>query len=570
MSGVSERPQAAALLANRFAEQAIEYVADRSRSSTDASLVFLRGQAEDLRKKSETAERALQAYRTKYNLVSLDANQNIIVDNLKSLNASATAARVARVGIEARLDQAQTVLKRGDGAAEIAAITGADTLGDIARRLADLKGKRAVMSERYGRRHPLMEENERAIEALQKLEDQEVATAMAALADQRDKARAEERQLDLQRAKAEQDALNLDQRAVEYNILRSTMETHKATYAQLLARLNDATISSQLADTNMRISELATPPAAPFSPNLRKTALVALGLALAILIGYPFTAEMFFGRVRSSADVEYHLSVDLIGEIGSVRGVDERNRAKLVTSEEDEAAAEQFRALYSQLTLTSKIDPPKSILVTSTMPGEGKSFIAANLAECFVAHSRRTLLFDADLRRPTQHRNFGMDNKSGVIRWLESGGSGEGDLLKNPHLGIAEAVPGLYLLRAGGVSRKATELMDAPQLPALLAAIQRQFDVVIFDTPPAGVFPDALAFAKMCHEIVYICRFNAAARRAVHDIVSRLKQTELEFTGIVLNAMPSGLGGSYYYRGYSYQQAKRYSKEYATTPRSNP
>jgi polysaccharide biosynthesis transport protein len=562
ITAVHRDPHAAALLANRYAEQAIRYAFDRSNASNDASLAFLREQAEDMRKKSEGAERALQAYRQRFNLVSLEANQNIIVDNLKLLNASATAASVARLDVEAQLDQVEALLKRGGDPSQLSSIKGFEALGDIAKRIGDLRAKRSVLAERYGRRHPAMIEIERSLEALQKMRDGQLETAVAGLRAQRDKALADERQLGEQRSKAEKEALDLDQLGVEYNILRREVDSDKASYSQLLSRLNDAVISAQLHGVNIKISELATPPGGPFSPNPQKALLITLALAVAILLGYPFSAEMFFGRIRSASDVEYHLGCELLGEVGSVTRVLEKDRPFLVKSEHDEAAAEQFRALYSQLSLSSKIDPPKTILITSTAPGEGKSFIAANLAECFVAHKRKTLLIDADFRRPAQHRHFNIDNKAGILRWIESDGSVDGDLLKDKNLGITEIYPGFHLLRAGGISRRASELMEGGRLAPLLVALQRHFDITILDTPPAGIFPDAVAFARICHELIYICRFNSASRQAVRETLQRLRQTELDIPGVVLNAMPAGFAGSYYYKGYSYQQAKYYNKRY--------
>ncbi len=568
IDAVHRDPAAAALLANRFAELAIRYAVDRSSANNDAALAFLRDQAEDMRKKAEAAERALQEYRQHFNLVSLEASQNIVVDSLKSLNASATAARVARVGIEAQLQQVESILKRGDDPTQLASVKGFEGLGEIAKQISEVRAKRAVMGQRYGRRHPAMIENESSMEALEKARDKQVETAVAGLRGQREKALNEERQLGEQRAKAEKDALALDEVGVKYNILRREVDSDTASYTQLLSRLNDAVVSAQLRGVNLKISENATQPGAPFSPNAQKALLITLALAIAIILGYPFSAEMFFGRIRSAADVEFHLGCDLLGEIGSVSRVDERERPFLAKTEKDEAVSEQFRALYSQLSLSSKIDPPKAILITSTAPGEGKSFIAANLAECCVAHGRRTLLVDADLRRPAQHRNFSVDNKAGLIRWLDEGGDLSGDLLKDPRLGILEIHPGLYLLRTGGLSRRASELMDLGKLTQLLEALQRQFDIMILDTPPAGIFPDAMAFAKVCHELVYICRFNAVSRSAVRDVLERLRQTELEVAGVVLNAMPAGFAGQYYYKGYSYQRAKYYSKHYQASSKT--
>jgi len=568
ITAIHRDPRAAALLANRFADQAVQYAVDRSSAATDASLKFLHLQVEDMRKKAEAAERALQDYRQRFNLVSLEASQNIVVDSLKSLNMSTTAARVARVAIEAQLQQVETILRRGKDIDQLASIKGFDALADVAKRLADLRAKRAVMAQRYGRRHPAMIDNQISLTALENTRDEQIANAVAALRSQREKALNEEQQLADQRSKAEKQALDLDEIGVKYNILRREVESDTASYSQMLSRLNDATITAQLRGANLKVSEVAAVPAAPFSPNPQKALLITIALAVAVLIGYPFSAEMFFGRIRSSSDIEYHLGCDLLGEIGSVNKITESNRPLLVKSDEDEAVSEQFRALYSQLSLSSRIDPPKSLLITSTVPGEGKSFIAANLAQCFVSHGRRTLLVDADLRRPAQHRNFGVPNSAGIIRWLESDGNLEGDLCSNPSLGIVEPSPGLYLLRTGGISRRASELMETGKLSTLLETLQRKFDVVILDTPPAGIFPDALAFARICHELVYICRFNTASRQAVRDVLDRFRQTELEIPGIVLNAMPAGFAGSYYYKGYSYQRAKYYTRHYKETSHS--
>lgn len=563
VSAVHRDPQAAALIANRYVEQFIRYLFDRSLAGSDAALTFLRQQAEDMRKKVETSERDLQDYRQRFHLVSLEANQNIIVDNLKTLNASSTAARVARLSSEARLAQAEDLLKRNADAEQLASATGFDSLADLAKRLADLQAKRAVMAERYGRRHPAMQDTAREIEALQKLRAERVQSAIASLRDQVEKARTEEKQLATQLSEAEKEALELDRVGVEYNTLRRAAETHRATYSQILTRLNEATMSAQLAGVNVKISELATPPGAPFSPNPRRTLLLTLALGIAIFVGYPFTMEMFFGRVRSVSDVEHFLETDVLGEIGATRTASASERSQLVRSEGDETTTEQFRALYSQLMLSSRIDAPKTILVTSTLPGEGKSFIASNLAALFVAHGRRVLLVDGDFRRPVQHQNFSLPNSSGVLAWLALNRPHATDILTDGALGLVEVAPGLHLLRAGGLSRKATELLAQERLGQLIEVLQRRFDVVIIDTPPAGVFPDAVAFAKQAHELVFVCRFNMVSRQAVRGVLARFRQAGLEIPGVVLNAMPAGFGRSTYYYGYSYHQQKKYGKAYS-------
>ena len=563
---VHRDPEAAALIANRYADQFLRYLFDKSSATNNAALVFLRDQAEDLRKKLETSERSLQEYRARYNLVSLDDSQNIVVDRLKALNTSATAARVRRSEIEVRLKQADIALEQHHDPAELASLAGSSALTEVQQKIDDLQAKRAVLAERYGRRHPAMQEIDRTLAALAKLRDDQVQASLANLRSQRDKAVAEEKELAAQLATAEADALKLDQLGVEYGVLKRALETQKTIYSQILSRLNEASISSQLESVNVRVADRAMPDPVPFAPDVRKTALLLICLSIGILLGYPLCVELLFARVRSSGDIEYYIGAPLLGEIGSVRRVAEGSRPHLVARDPENPVAEQFRALFSQLQLVSKIDPPKSILVTSTVPGEGKSFIASNLAAAFVAHGRKVLLIDADLRRPAQHRNFQQDNKAGLLRWVESGQPVPADPFADESLGIREAAPGLFLLRTGGTSRRASEIVAGERIPPLLAELQRRCDVLIFDTPPAGVFSDAVSFATFCHELVFVCRFGVASRHQVHSVLAHLRQTGLEFPGVVLNALPSGRGTGYYYQQ-GYNAAGHYAKYYASKPR---
>ena len=567
ITATNRDPQVAALLANRFVEQFIRYVFDKNSAGSDAALSFLRDRADELRAQVETAERDLQAYRQRYNLVSLEQNQNIVVDRMKALNSSATEARVTRLTVETRLKQAESVLSKADYNIEQLALIGDfSALTGTQGKIDDLKARRVVMAERYGRLHPAMQENQRSLEALSNLRDQQVKAAMENLRGQLASALNNENQLTAQLADAEKDSLRLDQLGVEYNVLRRALDTQKATYSQLLTKLNEASISAQLQSVNVKLSDRASVPLRPFSPNPGKIMLLLTVMGVFILVGYPFAVEVLFARVRNSLDVEYYLGTILLGEISRLREA-ETDRPHLVSRKRDGEPAEQFRALYSQLQLTSRLDPPKTLLITSTVPGEGKSFIASNLASAFAVHGRRVLLMDCDLRRPTLHRNYQLDNDAGIIKWLKAEVRPDEAVDKDPRLGIVEIHPGLYLLRAGGVSRNISEFVASGQLVSLVEALQSKFDIVIVDTPPAGIFPDAAAIARVCHELVYVCRFNKTSRQQVRVVLERLRKTGLDFPGIVLNSMPVGFLGSHYYSGYGYYGSKHY-KNYEQATKS--
>jgi capsular exopolysaccharide synthesis family protein len=238
--------------------------------------------------------------------------------------------------------------------------------------------------------------------------------------------------------------------------------------------------------------------------------------------------------------------------------ISQEDRPLLITRSQDEDAVEAVRSLYAQLKLGSRVDAPKTILITSVLPSEGKSFVASNLAGAFAAHGLKTLLMDTDLRRPAQHRAFGLVNDAGLLRWTNQKRTVPENALNDPDLGITSCAPNLYLLRTGGTTRRSTEFLDSDTIQGLLGALQKQFDIVIIDTPPAGIFPDALALAEHADEIIYVVRYNHVSRPAVRRIIEHISRTGIDQAGIVLNMMPTGRGSSAHYSSYGHYGSKYY------------
>jgi capsular exopolysaccharide synthesis family protein len=229
----------------------------------------------------------------------------------------------------------------------------------------------------------------------------------------------------------------------------------------------------------------------------------------------------------------------------------------------DHSASEAFRGLFGQFQLNSTVGYPKIVMITSTHPAEGKSMVANNIAATFAAHGKRTLLVDGDLRRPNLHIYYGKDNACGLLWWLNEGGDSLANVEEDEALGILPVKPNLFLLRAGGEHRRATELFETPRFLALLATLRKQFDIVLIDTPPLGVFPDGLLISKACDEVIYVCRFNAVHRSKIRKTIERLTTSSAVIGGIVLNAIPTGKQSAYYdYYGYGSNENKRYKAYY--------
>lgn len=558
----------AGLLATRFAGEFIAYQLDRNSISNSSAIAFLRTQSEELQAKAEASERELQEYREATGMVSLDESRNIVVDRMKSLSATVTAAQVERLAIEARLWQAENIMTAGGDPLELASTAGSSNLANVQAQMDQLRTQRATMGERYGSRHPAMIDNQRSLEALERLRDELVKVSLSNLRNERDQALERERQLREQLAKAEQESLRLDQMAIRFNLLRREAETNRATFAQLRNRLNETTVTAQLENSNLRLVEEAPANGHLVEPDTRKIGLMLGLLFLGIFVSYPVALELLFNRVRGWSDVDGFLQLPLLAEMPAFRKIPTSHLSRLVSLSTDESAVEAVRALYSQLRISASIEPPCSIMVTSTQPGEGKSFVATNLAEAFSTHGLRTLIVDTDLRRPAQHRAFQLPNDHGLLRWIAAKEPCPEDPLKDENLGIVACADRLFLLRTGGTTRRSTEVLGSPAVLGLLERLRAAFDIVIIDTPPAGVFPDALTLAEHAQELVYVIRYNHVSRPAVRRVVDHLVKTGISMSGAVLNLMPAGIGSAAYYSGYGHYQSKYYQNPPKSSDRS--
>jgi polysaccharide biosynthesis transport protein len=280
--------------------------------------------------------------------------------------------------------------------------------------------------------------------------------------------------------------------------------------------------------------------------------LVFFGVA----IGLSFIDD----RIKSAWDIEHFIGANLLGIIPDLSALKDSEKYKLVLDNKNTVGVEPFLSVYSSVKIHSKLDFPKSILVTSTIPGEGKTLISSNLAGSFARHGKSVLLIDCDLRRPMLHRHFEQPNEAGLIHWFENGASLEGDLSTNPHLGIISIGKDLSLLTSGGRSKTPTHLLESPLFGDLLERLKKHYDLVVVDSPPLGAVTDSLLIAERVDEVIYVCRFNRAFRKHISLYIKALRAGKNEILGVVLNGLsPRRIE---YYSNYRYYRS--YKKYYGT------
>ena len=555
----NEDPEAAALVANRYVEKFMDYLFESVGGKNEEAVTYLKSRAQQLQKDSEDADKQLQEYMSAHNLVSLDKSIDIISDRLKSVNAALTTARLDMLSVGELTQEVADFKKEGKNLLEISYIATHGSVPTLKAQLSEAEQTQALLMERYLEKHPKVIDNADKISITKVQLNRAVDLAIADLATRQSAARDSVRALEKEYATQESQELSLRALSVDFNSLQSRATVAKSYYMEILDRLNQTTTFKNLDKISLHPLDRAVTPGSPVSPNIPGIMRTSIGLSvitfLAIAIGLGFIDD----RVKSAWDVESFIGVHLLGiipQLGSMR--EEEKIGVTETSPGNEAGTEAFLGLYSSVKIQSKLDFPKSMLVTSTIPGEGKTLVSCNLASCFARHGKKTLLMDCDLRRPMLHRHFQRQNTAGIISWFEHGAHLDGDVLTNPELGIVKLSENLWILTSGGRSKSPTELLENPVFPQLLERLKKQFDLVVIDSPPMGAVTDAMLIAERADEVVYVCRFNRAYRKHIKLYIKALREGKNEILGIVLNGLsPRRIE---YYSNYRYYRS--YKKYY--------
>ncbi len=557
-------PETAAMIANRYTGEYIDYNRERTISSNDAALAFLRSQKEELLHKIQGTEATLQEFRREHNLVSLEENQNIILRRLTTLSGELMDARVARLALDSKLKHVEHYMLNDQNLLEIQFIAEYGSIRELIAQLESLEAEKALLAERYLENHPRMIENTRSIENIYAQLDENTQMAVTELLSQHQAAVQHETQLEEALAEAEQESLELEEIAARYEVLLRQAESDRQAHAGIVDRLNETLIASQLDHINIKVVDAANRSPIPIQPDVKKIVLQSAFLGCLILFGLPLVLGFLDQKLKAAWEVELLLGLPMLGEIPRITGLRKRERPQLISRGRDHSASESFKGIFSQIHLKAPVQNPSALLFTSTVPGEGKSLVASNLAATFANHGRRTLLIDCDFRRPALHYYYERKNDRGIIRWLEMDEPEFESLDSEEALDILPLGQKLHLLRAGGESRNPTEMFNLPKFKDLFADLKTEYDVLLVDTPPVGVFPDALLLAPLCDLVLYVCQFNRVNKTQIRKFMEKIESADVEIGGLILNSIPTGRASTYYdYYGYGQIGNKDYEAYYA-------
>jgi polysaccharide biosynthesis transport protein len=550
-------PEMAAKMANYFVEEFMNY---NSRWRVDESLKAveeLKIRADQQGKKVQELGNNLQAYRERNNMVSLDQRKDIVTEKLKLVSSLATQAESRLMEAQLRYKQVEECRAANGNLADLTFIGTQPGVQVLLQRVASQKISVAELGQRYLPKYPSMQE---AMKSLAQAEDElakALDSAATSIRNEYESARrsAEQARADLKNQELEE--LKLGRYSVDYGTLENELTVNEQLLATIVSRMRETTMSASIESQNARIVDRASRPQKHSSPNLSLNlaigAFVGLSLGMAIALVVAFLDD----KLKNTFQIETVVGLPLIGIVPGLDKVKPTERARVVLGNSDPQAAEAFRSLHSNIRLKCDIEHTRTIgissknqqsgakvmLVTSTTPGEGKSFVTSNLALTFAAHGERTIIVDCDLRRPNVHRSFGIPNDKGVVEYCSSGASLDSLIIKNHHAQ-------LDILPAGGKASMPTLILGHRNFDKLIRELRERYDRILLDTPPLAPVSDALIILPHVDASIFTVRFNHVRTVAAKICARRLLETRIPCLGAVFNGLDATVGDYYYAEHY--------------------
>lgn len=511
--------------------------------------------------KVQKSEDARLEYERKNQIWELDDKSNVATQRLSDLNKELTEAQNERMKKQALYDFAKSA--DSDSVPELRTDA---VLQDLYKKRSEVSGQYSDALTQYGPNFPKVLRLQAQVKETDQLIDNEKKAIIAQMGNDYNAARQRELLLSqaLEQQKAE--ANQMSERLVEYNILKREAEANKALYDGMLTKLKEANIAGALKSSNIRVVDAAMVPSYPTRPARTRNIALAFIVGLVGGIGLALLREYLDNTVKTPDDIETLARLPSLavvpsfsetngnGKRGLLKGVVSTNghdkRIELVAQHLPKSQmSEAFRALRTALLLSQADHPPQVILVTSALPREGKTTAAANLAVTLAQLGDKTLLIDADLRKPGVGRLLNMtDGKyAGLSSYLA--GVSSLDLVTVPHPAIAN----LAAIPTGPLPPNPADLLSSHKLADAIAELRTKFKFIVIDSPPIMAATDAVILSVQADGVLLVVRSGETPKEAFTRTRDLLTSVKCRMLGVVLNAVDSSAPDYYYsYRYYPY------------------
>lgn len=584
-------PKLAAAAVNELAAAFIDLNIDMKYAATEQATTFLSEQIKSLQAEIQQKENELQGYEAQANIVALSDNETTVIDRLGQLNKALTEAQIDR-------SQSEAVWAGLRNAGPDFVPQAIDNL--LIQRLREeyvrLKREYEKMEDRFQPDYPELQRTKIEMESARKSLEDEIQNLVKGAYAEYQTALNREKSLEAEFNEVKDAAIQMNSSAVLYNGLKVEIQNKKTVLDSLLRRESETGVEARLKGlrtSNIRIVDRAREPIRPSSPNKKRNLILALILGLGGGVGLAFMFDVLDNSVKTSADVERYAGLPTLGIVPkfSLEGTNKayslrRLKGKGEAPQLEAAAgsggaaggegtggaggpfvaaveragnpgsielvphyfpnsrlAESYRSIRTALLLSSADNPVKTVALTSALPGEGKSVSAANLAITLAQSGKTVLIIDADLRRPRQHRMFGVKNTYGLTTYLTNSVEIK-DVVKPTE------IPNLFLVNAGPVPPNPAELLGSDKMQRFIRMMTEETDFILFDLPPMLEISDALVLGAKVDGMVLVVWGDRTSREALKKAREKLDLLKVRTLGVIINNVELPPNAANYYREY--------------------
>lgn len=545
--------ETAAWAANKLAEAYIDSQREAKILMTEATTEWMNQRMASLKQDLVASEQALQAYRDQENLIDLQGVKTVPGGELTDTRSKLVDARRAKAEAESQYNQVAALDSGSWQALASAPAVMSDTLvQQFSSKRAEALARVNDLAQRYGPKHPKMQSAQTELAAASAALRAQVQQVVASIKRQYQLAVANEAALQTEFERNRDQIQTISRKEFKLSELQREVNTNRSLYDTFLTRLKESVATADLDAGNARVVDKAVVPDIPVSP-LKKQVVLGAGI-LALLLGAALSVllDKLNNTFKSAEEIEEKLNLPVLGLLPLLKNRERANIAQMFStnSDTDRTFLESVRTIRTGVVLSGLDNPLKVMLVTSSVPGEGKSSVAANLAFS-MGQMEKVLLIDADMRRPTAAKSFDLPVGTPGLANLISGTAKPDDCIRR--------VGDIDLISAGTVPPNPLELLSSKRFTSAIKYLSDKYDRIVIDSPPTQAVSDAFVLSAVSDGVIYVVKYESTAVPMVERGVGRLLQNRAPLTGVVLNQVnvdkarkQGNSAGDYYdYYGYS-------------------
>ena len=551
----------AAKVPNTLADVYIESDLEARVSMTQKAGAWLTDRLGGLRKKLDESEKALQDYRDRERII--DAKGVALSGFSKALEEATSnlvSARSKRAEAESLYNQVQAARQgKGGGIESIPAVLKHPTVQRLKEQEADAERKLADASKRYGPDHPKMQQANGELAAAKESTKRQIDTVVAGVFKEYEVARANELAIAGALGQSKSEIQGLNRKEFQLGVLEREAQANRQLYDMFMNRFKETNVAGDLQSTVARVVDPATIQSVPYAP--KKVQIVSIAAAVALLIGVMLSLllDRISNTINTAGEVEARLGLPMLGYLMKMDGGKKSIKSELAFITDSQSLfSESIRTIRTSVLMSALDSPKKVIVITSSVPEEGKTTVSFNLA-CALAQVKRVLLVDADLRRPKIGRLIGRDKDAPGLSHMVSGVAPISECIYQHVEG------GFHILSAGFVPPNPLEMISSAKFGEVLDKLKEAFDIILIDSPPVQLVSDAVVLSQLASTVIYVVKADSTPFPLARNGIRRLAMANAPLLGVVLNQLDLERAEKYYgeYSGYGrYRGYKGYAYGY--------